>query len=76
METQSDHDLLVRLDEQLRFIRDDIKELKDGTKTQLNDHESRLKLLELSKSRYFWTITVYSSIGVTLIALVLKHIFQ
>ena len=76
METQSDHDLLVRLDEQLQFVRDDIKELKDGTKTQLNDHESRLKLLELSKSRYFWTITVYSSIGVTLIALVLKHIFQ
>lgn len=47
MDTQSDHDLLVTMHEQIKGIKQDIKDLKDGTATQLSDHELRLRRLEL-----------------------------
>jgi hypothetical protein len=59
----SDHDLLVTLHEQVKQIRTDIKELKDGTQTRLSnletdrvtqkeylDHENRLRFIE----KYVW----------------------
>lgn len=59
----SDHDLLVTLHEQVKQIRTDIKELKDGTSDRLKsleddrvtqkefqDHEVRLRFIE----KYVW----------------------
>lgn len=43
----NDHDLLVTMHEQIKGIKADIKELKDGTSTKLSDHELRLRRLEL-----------------------------
>lgn len=43
----NDHDLLVTMHEQIKGIKSDIKELKDGTSAKLNDHELRLRRLEL-----------------------------
>lgn len=43
----NDHDLLVTMHEQIKGIKDDIKDLKDGTSSQLTDHETRLRRLEL-----------------------------
>lgn len=43
----NDHDLLVTMHEQIKGIKNDIKDLKDGTSTKLSDHEARLRRLEL-----------------------------
>ncbi len=43
----TDHDLLITLHTEVRGIRDDIKEIKDGTSLKLADHETRLRRLEL-----------------------------
>ena len=53
----NDHDLLVTMHEQIKGIKIDIKDLKDGTSTKLSDHESRIRRLET------WGFT---SIGVLL----------
>lgn len=45
-EKQNDHDLLIKLGEQIKFVRDDIRELKDGTKDRLDKAEERIKELE------------------------------
>lgn len=43
----TDHDLLITMHEQIKGIKGDIKDLKDGTSTQLADHERRIRRLEL-----------------------------
>lgn len=42
----SDHDLLITMHEQIKNVRNDIKDLKDGTGAKLDDHETRLRSLE------------------------------
>lgn len=41
-----DHDALIRVEENLKNIGADIKEMKDGTSLTLSDHEIRLKSIE------------------------------
>lgn len=43
----NDHDLLVTMHEQIKGIKADIRDLKDGTSTKLSDHELRLRRVEL-----------------------------
>jgi hypothetical protein len=43
---QSDHDLLVRLDERSANIEKALLEIKDSTKIKNEDHEQRLRTLE------------------------------
>jgi len=43
----TDHDLLITMHEQIKNLRQDIKELKDGHNEKLADHEVRLRRLEL-----------------------------
>lgn len=43
----NDHDLLVTMHEQMKGIKDDIKDLKDGHNEKLADHEGRIRRLEL-----------------------------
>lgn len=43
----NDHDLLVTMHEQIKGIKNDIKDLKDGTSAKLADHEARIRRLEL-----------------------------
>lgn len=42
----NDHDLLVTMHEQIKGIKTDIKDLKDGTSIKLSDHEIRLRRIE------------------------------
>lgn len=44
---EQDHDLLVGLHVEVKQIRTDIKDLKDGTSNKILDHELRLRRLEL-----------------------------
>ena len=43
----NDHDLLVTMHEQIKQVRKDIQDLKDGTSAKILDHELRLRRLEL-----------------------------
>jgi len=42
----NDHDLLIKLGEQIKFVRDDIKDLKDGTSSKISDLYGKVKTLE------------------------------
>lgn len=42
----TDHDLLIELRTEMRGVRSDIRDLKDGTSTTLADHEKRLRDIE------------------------------
>jgi len=42
----NDHDLLIVLHEQVKGLRTDIQNLTDTTKSQVNDHEGRIRSLE------------------------------
>lgn len=49
----NDHDLLITMHEQIKNIRLDIRDLKDGTAAKIEDHEARLRVLEKFKEN--WT---------------------
>jgi len=42
----TDHDILITIVEQIKGIKSDIKELKDGTSSILDDHENRIRSVE------------------------------
>lgn len=48
--SQQDRELLVRLDEKVVKLGDEMKDLKDGTKETVSDHERRIRFIE----RYMW----------------------
>lgn len=43
----TDHDLLVTMHEQIKGIKQDIKDLKDGHSEKISDHEIRLRRVEM-----------------------------
>ena len=45
-ESTADHDLLIELRTEMRAVRGDIKELKDGIAVTIKDHETRIRTLE------------------------------
>lgn len=48
MEQQhSDHDLLIRVDENVKNLIIEIKDMREGISVKLTDHELRLRRLEL-----------------------------
>jgi len=49
-QNSQDHDLLVALHEQVKQVRIDIKEIKDGTAVRIEDHETRIRFIE----KYVW----------------------
>jgi hypothetical protein len=65
---QSDHDLLVRLDEKYGAIANDLRELKDTNKIKADDHETRIRSLE----RQRWIMIG----GATAISIVASYLIQ
>lgn len=47
-EYKTDHDLLLELRVEMRLLREDIKEMKNGIKITIDDHETRIRGLEKS----------------------------
>ena len=43
---ESDHDILIELRGDVKALRGEVQEIKDTTKTQLKDHEARIRMLE------------------------------
>lgn len=70
-----DHDLLIELKTRMDGLKDDIKDLKDGTSMQIQDHEKRIFDLETSKSKQGVFITIGIVIIGFLISMVVTHLF-
>jgi hypothetical protein len=70
-----DHDILIVLKTKMEDLKADIKDLKDGTTTQIGDHELRIKKLENKTANYLITLTLYSVFVGGLVGLLLFHIF-
>ena len=71
-----DHDLLIRIETRMESLRTDIRELKDGTTTQIDDHEKRLQKIEKKVSGYVITLSLYSGAIATLIGIMIYHILN
>lgn len=56
---QNDHDLLIALNTEMRLLREDIKDMKNGNTLTLQDHESRLRFIE----RYMWMALGVLAVG-------------
>lgn len=60
-----DHDLIITIHEQIKNVRSDIKEMKDGTALQLADHENRLRRLEEKMTKVLtWGAVGLIAIGI------------
>lgn len=58
-----DHDSIIRLESKVDQILTDIKELKDGFSSKIDDHEKRLQTLESIKTKM---VGVSVAIGIAL----------
>jgi hypothetical protein len=74
MPQSQDHDLLVELRTEMRGVRDDIKEIKDGTAAQLLDHETRVRALEKQSERWFGKQSAIATTIASAIALIAAYI--
>lgn len=61
-----DHELLQRLDVKVDALKEDIKNMTEGTSIKLNDHEARLRINESSITR----ILTYGSAGLILLGII------
>lgn len=82
-----DHDMLVRIDEQLKSVKGDIlslkndtasniQDLKNGTSSKIEDHEKRLFKLEQAKSTTNLLISIGIGVIVILVTMLVYHLFQ
>jgi len=72
----NDHDLLIRIETLMGVLTLEMKELKDGTRFQINDHETRIKKLENKIGGFVITIALYSAAVATLIGVIIYHIMN
>ena len=70
----SDHDLLIELKTKMDSLKDDIKDLKDGTTIKIEDHETRIGKLESTNTFLRTMLTVGIGILATLSGLLIYHI--
>lgn len=70
--SRADRDLLVTMHEQIKGIKSDIKDLKDGTSAKLNDHENRIRSIEQFKWQLIGGLLVLQAVEGILLYLILK----
>lgn len=70
--SRSDRDLLITLHEEVKGLRADISDMKDGVKATLLDHETRLRSLE----KYVWLAIGALFILQVASPLIIKLIYQ
>ena len=69
-----DHDLLIELKTRMEGLKADIKELSDGTKTQISEHEVRINILEDSKTKQTTLLSIGIGILSILVSLLIYHL--
>lgn len=62
-EYQNDHDLLVELKTEMRGLRDDFRDMKDGVKENVSDHEDRIRSLEKTQTQ----VITWGSAGIVIL---------
>jgi hypothetical protein len=70
-----DHDLLIELKTRMESLKDDIKDLKDGTTVKIADHETRLFALESSKGKQSILLSVGIALLVIIASMLIWHLF-
>ena len=70
MPQSQDHDLLIELRTEMRGVREDIKDIKDGTADKLLDHETRIRTLEKQNDRWFGKQSVVATLVASAVALI------
>lgn len=73
-EFKNDHDILIGIMVEVRQIKADIKDLKDGTSTQLVDHENKIEELRRWKSGVKIYLAIYGLVGGFLAILMINHL--
>ena len=74
--TTTDHDLIIRLDSKMDDLKQDIKDLKDGTTTQIQDHEARLRTLEKEAEDHILVKkVVYGAVSFILLAVLSSVVY-
>jgi len=86
-----DHDLLIKLNTLMDGLKEDIRDLKSGTSLKIEDHENRIKSVEIKTTNYTeermkaienktsnYTITLSLLLLAVsgMISLILVHMFQ
>jgi len=71
----NDHDLLIELKTRMESLRNDIRDIKDGTSLQIADHEKRIFSIESSKTKTNTLITVGIAVGTILTSMLVAHLF-
>ncbi len=66
MEHQSDHDLLIRLDENVRNLYIEFKSSNTSIQGVVNDHEARIRSLEKTQTQ----IMTWGTVGIILLNVV------
>jgi len=70
----TDHDLLIVLKTKMEDLKQDIRDLKDGTSARITNHEARLTSLEVSKTRQNTAMGIGIAILTTLVGLLSYHL--
>lgn len=77
--TNEEHDLLIRIDENLRNLTSEVKDIKDGVKASIADHETRLRRLEETDSRNtgaFNIIQIGWGLAVTIVSIIISYLLR
>lgn len=70
----NDHDLLIELKTKMDGLRDDVKNISDGTSKQISDHETRINGLEDSKTKQNTAMSIGIGILSLLTSLLIYHL--
>jgi hypothetical protein len=70
----TDHDLLIELKTRMEGLRNDIKDLNDGTTLKIENHEVRLGKLETARTSQSVLISIGIAILSVLVSLLIYHI--
>lgn len=67
---QNDHDILIELRTEMKGMRGDLKDMKNGTEKMLSDHEGRLRSLEKSADILTGKIVIISAFAGIIIVII------
>lgn len=74
VKTGDDHDLLIELKTRMEGLKTDIEGLKNGTSTQIADHETRINSLESSKTKQNAMMSIGIGLLSILVSIMIYHI--
>ena len=71
VQKNNDHDILIELKTRMEGLKNDIRDLTDGTATKIANHETRINVLELAIN----TISTKLVVGISLLSMLAGLLF-